>query len=227
MRFLYDEIVRRGVYLRHGIAVRQGDVVIDVGANIGLFALDVATRAPGARIIAFEPMPPVFAALAANAAAFFPTAELHDCALGAAPGPARFTYYPRCTGWSTAHPDPVGLRADIARLLPVPRRLSDLLVGWLAKPQMVTRPVTTLSRALGGTALERIDLLKIDAERAELDILRGIEAADWRRLRQVVVETQSAQRDAVAGLLRDHGFSVVIAQDDALAGTDYHLVYAC
>lgn len=26
-------------YLRHGVAVREGDVVVDVGANVGLFGL--------------------------------------------------------------------------------------------------------------------------------------------------------------------------------------------
>jgi FkbM family methyltransferase len=207
--------------------VRDGDVVFDVGANIGLFSLDVAARVPGARIVGFEPMPAVFEALTANAATYFPTAQLHDLALGAAEGSAAFTYYPRCTGWSTAHPDPVGLRASVGRLLPLPRFLSNPLVDWLAKAETVRRPVTTLSCALRQSGVDRIDLLKIDAERAELDILHGIEAADWPRVKQVVVETQDAQRDTVVSLLRARGYTVTVAQDDALAGTDYHLVYAC
>jgi FkbM family methyltransferase len=226
LRFLYDEIIRRRVYLRRGIVVGDGDVVFDVGANIGLFALDVAAQAPGARIVAFEPMPLLFTTLAANAAAYFPAAQLRNVALGATEGHAIFTYYPRCSGWSTAHPDPEGLRAGVGSLLPLPRFASDLLVDWLAKAETIERPVTTLSHALQQSGMPRIDLLKIDAERAEHDILRGIDAADWPRVRQIVVETQDAQRDAVASLLREHGYNVTVEQDDVLAGTDYHLVYA-
>jgi FkbM family methyltransferase len=206
--------------------VAHGDVVFDVGANIGLFALDVTARAPGTRIVAFEPMPAVFEVLAANAAAYCPAAQLHDVALGATEGSAIFTYYPRCTGWSTAHPDPEGLRTSIGALLPLPRFMTNALVGWLGKAETIVRPVTTLSRLLRHGGIDRVDLLKIDVERAELNILRGIDAADWPRIRQVVVEAQAAQRDTVASLLRERGFTVTLAQDEALAGTDYHLIYA-
>lgn len=38
VRFLYKEIYTERGYLRHGIQLQQGDTVIDVGANIGLFS---------------------------------------------------------------------------------------------------------------------------------------------------------------------------------------------
>ncbi len=38
-RFIYEEIFVRRCYCRHGIRVRDGDTVIDAGANVGLFAL--------------------------------------------------------------------------------------------------------------------------------------------------------------------------------------------
>jgi len=227
LRFLHAEIVGRGVYWRHGIAVRDGDVVVDAGANIGLFAMEVARRAAGARILAFEPMPRVFAALATNRTAHFPDALVFDHALGAAEGMLAFTFYPRCTGWSTAHPDVAGLRGDVAALLPwLPRGVTNRLVDWLAKAETVIRPVATLSTALRRTGIDRVDLLKIDAERAELDILRGIADGDWPRVRQVVLEAQAADLAGIAGLLRARGFTVVAGQDDALAATGYHLLYA-
>jgi hypothetical protein len=42
VQFLYDEIWRDRSYLQHGVAIGPGDTVIDVGANIGLFALQAA-----------------------------------------------------------------------------------------------------------------------------------------------------------------------------------------
>lgn len=35
----------------------ENPVVIDIGANIGLFSMLILSHVPGARIIAFEPMP--------------------------------------------------------------------------------------------------------------------------------------------------------------------------
>ncbi len=55
-------------YFAHGLEIRAGDVVFDVGANIGLFALEAARK--GASVHAFEPMSATFAALRANAKRF-------------------------------------------------------------------------------------------------------------------------------------------------------------
>jgi len=46
--------------------VRDGDLVIDVGAYIGAFALHVKQICPGARVLCLEPMPSNFAALQEN-----------------------------------------------------------------------------------------------------------------------------------------------------------------
>ena len=64
--FLYKEIFEGDGYLRHGLSIRDGDVVFDVGANIGIFAVFAGTRVSNARVYAFEPIPPVFDVLRAN-----------------------------------------------------------------------------------------------------------------------------------------------------------------
>ena len=45
----------------------------------------------------------------------------------------------------------------------------------------LARVVTLASRRRGQAAqgLPRVDLLKVDVERAELDVLKGVAAADW------------------------------------------------
>ena len=45
--------------------------------------------------------------------------------------------------------------------------------------------MTTVSALIGEHSLERVDLLKIDVEGAELDVLRGIDQKDWPTIRQV------------------------------------------
>ncbi len=44
--------------------------------------------------------------------------------------------------------------------------------------------MTTVSALMAEHNLERIDLLKIDVEGAELDVLRGIRPEDWPRIHQ-------------------------------------------
>ena len=97
------------LYLRHGISINQGDCVLDVGANIGLFALEAARR--GAQVHAFEPMPATFAALEANANNFnardFENGRIraHNLALGARASTATFAYFRWMSSLSTRFPD--------------------------------------------------------------------------------------------------------------------------
>jgi FkbM family methyltransferase len=48
------------------IRFQPGDVVIDIGAHVGLFSCYVAKRYPFLRVVAVEPVPPNFASLQAN-----------------------------------------------------------------------------------------------------------------------------------------------------------------
>ena len=94
--------------------------------------------------------------------------------------------------------------------------------------RMLDCELRTLSDALRDESIDRVDLLKIDAERAELEVLEGIEEADWPRIAQVVAELHldpAAQRKAVDTLTR-RGFSVEVEQDPTMAGTPIHMLYA-
>jgi len=42
--------------------------------------------------------------------------------------------------------------------------------------------------------VEQIDLLKIDAEKAELDIINGIDDHDWPKIKQIVLEIHDPTR---------------------------------
>lgn len=91
-----------------------------------------------------------------------------------------------------------------------------------------------------------MSLLKVDVERAELAVLRGLGPGDWAAVQQVAVEVHDgaggggsgglggAGADGAGGrlaqvraLLAGAGFGRVVAeQDAALAGTSLHNVYA-
>ena len=56
-RFVHKEVFGARSYLQHGIELRDGDCVFDVGANIGLATVFFHRERRGVRIFAFEPSP--------------------------------------------------------------------------------------------------------------------------------------------------------------------------
>ena len=79
--YLYEEIFKRQVYLRHGVTIQDGDCIFDVGANIGLFMLFAHQVCLRPKVYAFEPNPAVFEMLAANASLYAPDASVFPCGL--------------------------------------------------------------------------------------------------------------------------------------------------
>ena len=97
---IYKEVFEDAVYLKHGVTLKDGDVVFDVGANIGLFTLFVNRMCPTAQIYAFEPLPPNFELLRANVARHDIDAHLFNCGLSEDSAIANFTFYPQAAGLS-------------------------------------------------------------------------------------------------------------------------------
>ena len=77
-------------------------------------------------------------------------------------------------------------------------------------------------------ALIQVDLLKVDVERAELSVLRGIDAGDWVKIKQLAMEVHDIEGrlKQVVELLEGLGFTVLVRQEPMLEGTDLFSVQA-
>ncbi|MFJ8018755.1 FkbM family methyltransferase [Streptomyces sp. NPDC096311] len=242
-RELFDEIVVRSRYLRGGIEIRDGDLVVDVGANIGLFTLYAAAQAADVRIHAFEPVPAAAEALETNVRAYGIRAEVERAALGCTAGEGSFTYYPQSSLQSGLYPDPVvdeaiargyarhradGLPPTSLPSLDVADALAPELHGRLSDRQRLTVPVLRLSDWIRGRAIDRIHLLKVDAERAEGDVLAGIDLEHWPLIDQVVVEVHdiTGRLGRLRALLSGHGFDTLVEQDELFVGSEIVMLYA-
>ena len=64
--FMYKEIFDAGAYANEMIQYADGDTIVDVGANIGLFLHFVTKQCNQAKLYAFEPMPRLFEVLQLN-----------------------------------------------------------------------------------------------------------------------------------------------------------------
>jgi FkbM family methyltransferase len=229
--YLYDEIFTRRCYVRHGIRLHPGDVVFDVGANIGMATLFFHLEQPRIRIHAFEPAPQPFEALRSNIRFHQIDAAPHAYALSDQPGSRQLIYYPRTSVMSGLYADPVVDSALTKRYLHnLGLKVDDIeaMTAGKYKTTAVDCAVTTVSRIIREAHLKHLGLLKIDVEKSELDVLRGIEQHHWPRIGQVVVEVHDIddRLREVTQLLEGHGFSLEIEQDVLLRGTDVYSVFA-
>src|SRR5215207_1935581 len=77
------EMWRQNVYrIGEFYVPKPGDVVLDVGAHVGLFTIRILTAEPQCRVIAVEPSPENFDCLQKNIAMLDSSANVRVCQLG-------------------------------------------------------------------------------------------------------------------------------------------------
>jgi FkbM family methyltransferase len=235
----YADLFQKRIYLRHGLTLEPGDCVFDVGGNIGMFALFAHGHAPGARVYTFEPAPPLFRRLRANLALNGAAARAFDFGIADAERVARFTFYPNSSGMSSFYADAEEERQVLLRMMDVEREegregmdalaeyTDELLEERLRAVEMECR-LRPLSAVIREQGVERIDFLKIDVQKAELDVLRGIDDGDWPRIRQIAMEVHDldGRLAQVARLLEERGFRVAWEQDEAVEGSVLYNLFA-
>ncbi|KAK9917786.1 hypothetical protein WJX75_008210 [Coccomyxa subellipsoidea] len=241
------------------------DTVLDVGANIGIFAAFAAEKVgKSGLVIAVEPVPPTWEVLNYNVDLLHRPGDGEIILINRGVGDGSkeaidFTFYPAAAGWSTMYPDASevsdAMRIFLDRSLPTLEGMDLSLVNkvgslaarkapkWLIDPlarlavsQMLAQKkeyscqLTTVSNIIKTQGLEVVDLLKVDVERAELDVLRSIADQDWPKIRQIVMEVHdlNGALSAVRELLDVKGnfAACVVEQDTQLEGSTLYNLYA-
>ena len=184
--FIYREIFDSEDYTGGGINLKEGDIIFDVGANIGIFSLFADIECSNkCAIYAFEPVPHNFKLLQKNISfhGLNDRVKLFNTGLTHLNGPdeAQFIYYPEMSGNSTMRPsekEALYEKADpdnIIKMLKVTDAVSywllmalypfrKHLVRWKLKQslkgQEVTCSLTTLSDMFQKENIKKVDLLK-------------------------------------------------------------------
>jgi FkbM family methyltransferase len=187
---LMQEIWFRRLYNPPGFEIRPGDTVVDIGGNIGLFAVHAAL-AGASCVLAVEPFPE-------NARYIERNAELNGVA-----GTIRVV-----EAAVTDH-------ANGADLF-----LAEISGGHLLFPESSSGPrttsirvaTTTLPALLGAHGIDRVDFLKLDCEGAEGSILRSTPDDVLGRVGRIAMEyhdnVSAMSHDRIAEWLTARGFEV-------------------
>jgi FkbM family methyltransferase len=191
-----QRVITQLEYNSQGYEICPGETVVDVGANIGTFAL-LASRAVGVKgkVVAFEPDSENYALLRDNVArngCLNVTAE--RVAVAGQSGRVTLHHAAEGGGFHTLH----------ANRLPGSRSAEE--VDALSLKDLFERHGIT-----------HCDLLKVDCEGAEYDILLGLPNDCWARISKVVMEYHGIDRDtaqnraradALATYIEGHGFAI-------------------
>jgi FkbM family methyltransferase len=153
-------------YERYGCHIKEGDVVLDLGANIGVFAHRAETRG-ASKVICFEPVTPTFNCLIKNKG---PKTLVYKNAVGGKQGFTNFNIHTDFThiGGGTSHDQDLMLNGrDIVyseRVIII--GINEIFEGMESK----------------------IDFMKIDIEGGEVDVLTSITNENLNSLRCLSAE---------------------------------------
>jgi acyl carrier protein len=108
------------------------------------------------------------------------------------------------------------------------RQFEDELMEGRFTAERYECELRTLSEVIKAEGIERIDLLKVDVEKSELDVLEGIEEEDWAKIKQIVMEVheQEGRLEQVGEILRAHGFDFAVHQYPPFKNTGLYNIYA-
>jgi FkbM family methyltransferase len=182
----YENLVRRD-YVANGIRLHPGDTVVDIGANIGSFAVLAASIVgPSGRVIAFEPVSATFVRLQENVA-------LNG-----------FRNVEMCREGVEAQDGTIELR------LGTKSALAGAYFGG-ETTSVETVPCLSIQHVFDRHGIDRIHLLKIDCEGGEYGIFRSLTPELAERIDQIAMEAHRIRGESLDGLaarIEALGFSV-------------------
>ena len=144
-----------GIYEYDGVQLREGDVIFDCGANIGLFSIVALNRiGPSGRLVALEPEPSVRAVLESNLSrnCQIKAHSVLNCAL---------------------YSDRRSMKLAVNHKAFTMHRLETAGTPSNADDEIIRVQTTTIDDLVADLRLPKVDFIKMDIEGAEIAALKG------------------------------------------------------
>jgi len=242
-KMLYEHI---NGYLDTDICINTNDIIIDIGANIGIFGIKLSKLFNNnITILSFEPIDHIFNVLKKNSKIIGnKNFKVFHCGISNRNEQINFTYYPNSPALSTANPEAWENNQDLISAVEgnlkhspsnlwwtkfIPRFLYPIIVSRLKRnPININCYVKTLSNIIEKQNLKKIDLLKVDCEGNELKVLQGIKDSDWKLIKQLIIEVHDidGRLEVITNILKEKNYSVKIEKEEAMKNTRLYNVIA-
>ena len=213
-------------YLEFGLNLKNGDTVVDIGANIGVFGMRLSKNFKKINIHCFEPIQDIYKVLEKNSAlSLNVNFKTYMMGISNQNKLLNFTYYPNSPALSTAQPEIwendrknfiSAIEGNISNMPKqlwwtklIPKFMTPLIAKYLqANSKEITSKVITLSNFIEEKNIDCIHLLKIDCEGEEINVLRGIKTEHWQLINAIVMEVNDIENNVVfaKNILSKYGF---------------------
>ena len=185
-RMIFKEIFLQEIYNQYGIEIKERDIVIDIGANVGMFTLYASQKATSGKVFAFEPFEENFRLLTNQIS----TNKLKNV---------------------FAFKKGVFNKEGTQDLFLSGINTGGHSIQFEQEGGKVTIDVTTLSKFCADNNIDHIDFLKIDCEGSEFEILKS-DPSILQKVSKLVMECHPYGNETVDGmmeLLESNGFKVI------------------
>ena len=214
LRFLVREIFFERVYNPSHMPIEDNDIVVDIGANNGVFTLYAASKSRNV-VHAFEPSPRNLEVLKRNIVANkLHNVTAHGCAVSNKAGVAKF-FLNLADGQQNLLSDHI--LPDKIEQYKTHTDLNYLLSGTDKAETCIEVPTTTLQEIMDDNNLKQIDFLKLDCEGAEGTILQSTPEDYLQRVRKIAMEfhdhLSEVNHDQLQKLLESAGFTTRLKWD--------------
>ena len=178
-------------YTQNGYELHDGDVVVDIGANIAIFALYAHVYSKKGKIFCYEPAPDNFSYLTYNIEAnnLQQCIRAHCSAVAGERGTKKLFLHSRGSGGHSFFPYLVETRMH----------------------QSIDVHAVTLTDIFKENNLDHIDFLKLDCEGAEYEILFNTPPEYFKKISRIALEHHSVQGQSPRQLekfLHSQGYEV-------------------
>ncbi|MEI6266157.1 MAG: FkbM family methyltransferase [Sphingobacteriia bacterium] len=185
-RMIFKEIFIEEIYNKHNIEIEEGDTVVDIGANVGLFSVYASYKVGKGKVFAFEPFKENYEILSKqiqlnDLTNLFP----HNLGVSSITGEQTLFLSPTNTGGHSIKFD---------------QGASSVIIKTI-----------TLSEFCNSNNISRIDFLKIDCEGSEFEILESSPQI-LDSVKKLVMECHPYKNKSVEDmieLLEKHHFKVI------------------
>ncbi len=188
-------ILKKGVYTNDFVDIDEGDLVVDIGANIGAFSFLAATKG-ASHVYCFEPGKEAYANL---------TRSLQKMKLG------NVTLFNSCVS------DVDGYLSFFISKSSTRNSLYSNDVFGMETPEYIHVPSITLPQFMEKNELRHIDYLKMDCEGSEGSILSSLPDAYFKNTRKIALEfhdnSSSLNHEKIIHLLESHEFETMLEWD--------------
>ena len=256
VHFLIHEIFYLQTYLSDFLILNRGSVILDVGANIGIFSLFALQTCHGDALVhGFEPIPATFQCLEKNVAPYRDNICVYNAGVSnvMADCDIDFTLFGNDVATATYRPmdklisnyQPFLNYKTLLALLSTQKNalyyqlkflpfMRNYLINKHYKNKTTERKIrcklTSLGNFIENNQLTHIDFLKIDVEGAEVDVIKSIHPKQFFFIKQLSIEVHNIDNRVahVASYLKEQGYRIKISRCPFFEklGMNHHMIYA-